>query len=284
MTSIAEAMEKAAEAVRPYSNRLGSAVIQDIGQDAVLAFWQAQENGEELDIVAEARKLCEREYKHARKDQGIVTVPLDEVSEWLPSINVSAGSEPGMDFGVSRTVVPGVANVTRRELLTEAALAVSPEANFAVIEWLEAANAQRRTLSESGGRKGGKPMSVPKALSEPIAAQAEAVLSWWGHRSRTRQADDWRTARAMSPTTEPVLTPAELSDAEVEHYARDGKPRLRPTPIRVHTSDPESDGMAMLSFGPGKVNEPNRRSKREGQATVALGGRRNWSDVGNRAG
>lgn len=272
MTSIAEAMEKAATAARPYSNRLGSAVIQDIGQDAVLAFWQASERGEELDIVAEVTRRAKREEWHARPDQGAVIVPLEDVTEWMPTTNDSG------EFGSSVVPTPGVRSITPRELMMEAALAA--DVVRPVLGWLDEASAQARARNGKAGRN----VSLPKPLIEAVSAELPAVLAWWGHRTRTRQADDWKAARAMSPTTEHVASPAELSDAEVSYYAREGKPRRRPTPIKVHTNDPEADGMAILSFGPGRVNKPSRGGKREGQATVALGGRNRWADVGNRAG
>lgn len=279
---IAEIMERAAKATRPYVGKLGSAVVQDIGQDAVLAVWEASERGEELDISIEVHRLCEREYKHVRKDQGIVTVPLHEAPEWMTSVNAASPAEPGLSFGMSQMAVPGVASMTRYELMLEAVQAIDGAAYSALLEWLETANRQYAISRASGGKRSGKPRQVPEALSGPIRDQLPAVLAWWAHRGRTRATGDWNTARAMSPTTEPVRTPAEVSDAEVSHYAREGKPLLRPTPVRVHTVDHEADGMAMLSFGPGRVNAPSRRGKREGQATISLGGGRQWGDVGTR--
>lgn len=276
--NIAEMMIEAQTAVKPWVRRLGSAVVEDIGQDAVMAGWEKLQAGEEVDVTSLVNTLANREWKHARPDQGPVTVPLDEVAEWMPSINVSAGSEPGMDFGMSRLPVPGVASVTSAEMALQAAEDAElehPGIIDALWSWVEYKNS-------TAGRRGGKSHNPPANLTDPIKAELEGVLAWWGHRNRTRCAADWDAAHAMSPTTAPVPTAAELSDAEVRYFAREGTPRKRPTPVKVFLRDDESDGLAMLSFGPGKVNPPSRRGKREGQATVALGGRNRWADVGGR--
>lgn len=266
--NIAEIMQRAEEVVAPYSGKLGSATIQDIGQDAVMAVWEASERGETLDIGTEVKKRAEREWKHVRQDQGIRTVPLEDVAEWLPAVNTLQGGDSG-EFGRSSMSVPGVARVTPLEMVMEAAGAAG--AAEALWGWLDSA-------------QGGKRHSVSPRLASAVRDELPAVLAWWAHRGRSRCAEDWTSARAMAPTTELVQSPAEISDSQVSHYAREGKPRLRPTPVRVHTSDPESDGLAMLSFGPGAVRKPSRKGKREGQATVSLTNRNRWADVGNRAG
>lgn len=275
---IAEMMSEAEQAAKVWTRRLGSAVVEDIGQDAVMACWEASKTGEPFDVPGMVNQLANREWKHARPDQGPVTVPLDEVAEWMPSINVSAGSEPGMDFGVSRMPVPGVASVTRAEMALQAA----EDAEFehpgiidALWSWVEHKNS-------TAGRRGGKSHNPPANLTDPIRAELPGVLTWWGHRNRTRCAADWDATHAMSPTTAPVPSPAELSDAEVRYFAREGTPRLKPTPIKDPGHDAAIDLLVMLELGPGKVNAPSRRGKREGQATVALGGRNRWADVGSR--
>ena len=277
---IEEIMEKAAEAARPYTDRLGSAVVQDIGQDAVLAVWQASERGETLDIVSEVRRGCFREYEHLRGDRGLHTVPLDEAPEWSPTTN-DAGK-----FGMARQAVPGVTSMTRYELMLEAVQAVDGAAYAALLEWQEASEKQYRVSVASGGKKSGKPRRFPEELSGPIKAELPAVLAWWAHRTRERSADDWQTARAMSPTTERVASPAELSDSNPDNYLQPTTRKKRPTPVRVHTTDHEADAMAMMSFGAGAVRKPSRRKKGGSGATgstVTLGPRR-WADVGNKAG
>lgn len=246
------------------------------------------------------------------RDPRLTPVTDEDFAEWArvtggtgATGHDSKGRPVAEGLTSARMTVPGVADTTPSEVVTEAAasigahhalndlrarLATSKNGARLPARLIDAIRDAVPTVMRQHAREAGR--TKPHADRWAMATLTNSAL-WCAH-WQTQPVDAGRTwahvaddavsrpatdERACCVACLPVIPPVGAPD-ECDHAPL---PVKRPRVIRPHTTDPESDGLALLSLGSGPVRKASRRRKGGSGATgptVMVGGGRRWTDAG----